>query len=705
MEEKKHHHEHEEHCGCHKHEHEEHCVCHKHEHEEHCGCHEHEHEEHCGCHEHKHEHEEHCGCHEHHHDHGCSCGHDHGEDGCGCGHDHGKEGGTKDWLIPVIGLAAMIAVILIPFADSLKWLQIALYAVIYLFVGHEVLLESAKHIAKGKIFDENFLMAVASIGAFVIGDYPEAIAVMIFYNVGEFCQNAAIRRSRKSVSDLMDIRPDYANLLSDGVEKRVAPQQVQPGDIIILRPGEKIPLDCTIIEGSTAVNTAALTGESVPADCGVGDMLMSGCINVTGVVKARVEKSFAQSTVSKVLALMEESSAKKTKPERFISRFAKVYTPIVCGIALLTAVIPPLFNGEWTHWIHTALTFLVISCPCALVISVPLSYVGGIGNASRYGILFKGSAAMEQLPKLSDLVCDKTGTVTEGRFTVKSIFAPGGDASEVLSIAAAAEQNTTHPIGRSIVERAQEEQIFIPEAESCKEIAGKGIEAVIGGKTVLAGSVRLLQENGVAIEKEMLEQTTVYLAEDGKYLGCITLADEIRPQAKPAFGKLQAAGICCTMLTGDRKDTAQKVASDLGLSGYRAELLPQDKVQAVEEILQKAKGSVAFVGDGVNDAPVLARADVGIAMGEIGSDAALEAADVVIMKDDLSRLPLAVRLSKQTRAIVYQNIIFALGIKLFIMVLGFAGYANMWLAVFADVGVALLAILNAVRPILTKKKV
>lgn len=672
----------------------------------HCG-HHHEHEEHGECHcGHYHKHEEHGECHcDHHHGHhehdGCHCD----DDGCGCGHDHGKEGTVKDWLIPLIGLVGMVAVSLIPFGETLKWLQIALYAVIYLFVGHEVLLESAKYIAKGKIFDENFLMTVASLGAFLIGDYPEAIAVMIFYCIGEFCQNAAIRRSKKSVSDLMDIRPDYANLITDGKEQKTDPQRVNIGATIVIRPGEKIPLDCVIVEGHTTVDTAALTGESVPAECGVGERLMSGCVNLTGVVKAKVEKTFEQSTVSKILALMEESSGKKTRPERFISRFAKVYTPIVCGIALLTAVIPSLFTGEWLTWIHTALTFLVISCPCALVISVPLSYVGGIGNASRYGILFKGSMALEQLPQLSDLVCDKTGTVTEGKFTVERICpAAGITEQKLLSYAAAAEQHTTHPIGRSILEKARMERMDIPETEDCEEIAGKGIRVSIDGESVLAGNAALLKENGITAAELTQEMTVVHLAKGSEYLGCITLVDRVRPQAKNAFSMLQKDGIRSTMLTGDREATAKRVAEELGLSGYKAELLPQDKVSAVEEIMSKAKGSVAFVGDGVNDAPVLARADVGIAMGEIGSDAALEAADVVIMKDDLSKLPLAVKLAKQTKAIVYQNIVFALGVKLFIMLLGFIGHANMWLAVFADVGVALLAILNAIRPILFKKK-
>ncbi len=606
----------------------------------------------------------------------------------------------------MIGLAAMFAVSLIPFAENLTWLKIVLYGLIYLFVGREVLIESCKHIARGKIFDENFLMTVASLGAFIIGDYPEAIVVMVFYNIGEFCQNAAVRRSRRSVSDLMDIRPDYANLLVNGEEKRVSPEQVQVGDIILIRPGERIPLDCCILEGSTTVNTAALTGESLPAECKAGDILMSGCVNITGVIKAKAEKSFAQSTVSKVLLLMEESSDKKAKPERFISRFAKVYTPIVCGVALLTAIIPPLFNHNWSEWIYTALTFLVISCPCALVISVPLSYVGGIGNASRHGILVKGSTALEQLPKLSDLVCDKTGTITEGRFTVHDIIS-GSNASEdeILSLAAAAEQNTTHPIGRSIFQKALSQGLPIQKIENGSEIPGKGVIVTSGEDRIIAGSSSLLAQNGIsALQNTPESGTVVYVAKNGLYLGCITLVDEIRPQAREAFAALQKSGVRCTMLTGDRKEAAQRVANTLSLADYKAELLPQDKVGALEEIMRSARGSTAFIGDGINDAPVLARADVGVAMGEIGSDAALEAADVVIMKDDLKKFPLAVKLARQTESIVYQNIIFALGIKLLIIILGFFQIANMWLAVFADVGVALLAILNAVRPLFFRKK-
>ncbi len=650
---------------------------------------------HCGYH-HDHKHVEYHGEHEHH----AHCG----SDCCGCGHDHGKEGHTKDWLIPLIGLVCLIAIVIIPFSEKFAVLEIILYGIVYLFVGHEVLIESAKHIAKGQIFDENFLMAVASIGAFAIGEYPEAIAVMILYNIGEFCQNAAIRRSKKSVSNLMDVRPDYANRIKDGKEERIHPQQAAVGDVIILRPGEKIPLDCSVIEGTTTVNTSALTGESLPVECHEGDALISGCINITGVVKAKVEKSFAQSTVNKVLALMEESTEKKANPERFISRFAKIYTPIICGIALLTAILPSLITGDWVRWIHTALTFLVISCPCALVISVPLSYVGGIGNASRHGILVKGSTALEQLPKLSNLVCDKTGTITEGVFSVAEVKAADGvEDKALLSVAAAAEMHTTHPIGRSIVKYARQNGIAVAAGSDYQEIAGKGIQMVIEDKTVLAGNAALLLENRVQFTPEQ-NGTVVYLAEDGKYLGCIHLIDAIRKEAKNAFAQLHHQNIRCTMLTGDKTEAAQQVATELSLADYKAELLPQDKVSALEGIMQQASGSVAFIGDGVNDAPVLARADVGIAMGSIGSDAALEAADIVIMKDDLTRIPLGIKLAKQTKTIVYQNIVFALGVKGLIMLLGFFGYANMWLAVFADVGVALLAIVNAVRPIISKRR-
>ena len=654
----------------------------------HCECHKHEHS--CGCHEEKHEHS--CGCHEQEHDCGC---------GCGCGHDHGKESGLRDWMVPLVGLFCLLLVGLIPIPWG--WLKTVLYAAIYLLVGHEVLIASVKHIVKGKIFDENFLMAVASLGAFLIGDSVEAIAVMIFYNLGEFCQNAAVRRSRRSVSQLMDIRPDHANLLVNGNEVRIDPAQAKVGDLLLIRPGEKIPLDCTGLEGSTTVDTAALTGESMPVECGIGAKLISGCINLTGVVKVRVDCTFAQSTVSRVLELMEESAAKKAKPERFISRFAKVYTPIVCGIALLTALLPSLLIGDPIKWIHTALTFLVISCPCALVISVPLSYVGGIGNASRHGILCKGSAAMELLPEMSDLVCDKTGTVTEGRFTVADIVSANGyTAQQLLQLAAAAEQHTTHPIGRSICEEAAKQGLTLAEVSDSKEISGKGIRCNMGGKVLLAGNAAFLAELGVTVDT--VDGTAVHIAYDGRYCGHIRLEDRIRANAKETFASLHKMGICSQMLTGDSVENAKAVAQKIGIDGYEAKLLPQDKVTALERIMKKARGNTAFIGDGINDAPVLARADIGIAMGSIGSDAALEAADVVIMRDDLSKLPLAVKLAKQTRRIVYQNIIFALGVKVLVMVCGFFGYANMWLAVFADVGVALLAILNAVRPILSKKK-
>ncbi len=668
---------------------------------------EHHHDHQCCCHKEQHEHKpESCNC-----KHGsCSCEHEHHhhyhhEDGCGCGHDHGKESALKDWLIPIIGLVLMIVVSLIPFGKQVFWLEVVLYAGIYLFVGHEVLLESAKHIAKGKLFDENFLMTVASLGAFLISDHAEAIAVMIFYCIGECCQNAAVRRSKKSVSDLMDIRPDYATVMQNGEAIKTDPQKVMVGETILIRPGERIPLDCVVIKGNTTVNTAALTGESLPAECSVGDNMISGCVNLTGTVSARVEKSFSQSTVSRVLSLMEESSAKKTRPERFITRFAKVYTPIVCGVALLTAIGGGLLSGAWMEWIHTALTFLVISCPCALVISVPLSYVGGIGNASRYGILCKGSLPLEQLTKLSDLVCDKTGTVTEGRFSVAQISPVEDiDAKTLLTLAASAEQNTTHPIGRSVMEKAKHEHLQPLKVESCEEYAGKGILANLDGEQLLCGNAALLMQHQIPFADEIKGQTVLYLAKGGRYLGYIALTDAIRPQAKQAFADLKHSGIRITMLTGDSEEAAQKVAAELDPDAYRAKLLPQDKVAAVEEILQKARGTVAFVGDGVNDAPVLARADVGIAMGEIGSDAALEAADVVIMQDDLTKLPLAVKLARQTKRIVYQNIIFALGVKLLVILLGLFGFANMWLAVFADVGVALLAIMNAIRPVLTHKK-
>lgn len=597
-------------------------------------------------------------------------------------------------------------------------LEAAAFLIPYVIVGYKVIFKAVRNILNGKIFDENFLMAVASMGAFVVGDYPEAVAVMFFYQVGELFEDYAVGKSRKSIAQLMNIRPDYANLKTEkGVEK-VSPEQVKVGDIIVIRPGEKVPLDGIVVSGHSTVDTAALTGESLPRDVSEGNEILSGCINLSGLIEVRTEKEFGQSTVSRILELVENATSQKAKTENFITRFAAVYTPAVVGAAVILAVIPPLVieDAAFSDWAYRALNFLVVSCPCALVISVPLGFFGGLGAASKIGVLVKGSNYLEAAAHAEYVVMDKTGTLTKGVFEVEKVqpadaFKAGEDAEtrkkELIRLAAAAESNSSHPISLSLRKAAEESFGFRTEDVQIKELtelAGHGVSAVIDGHKVLAGNHKLMDKEGLASESSDEAGTVVYVAVDGAYAGYILIADQIKDDAGEAVSGLKGRGIITVMLTGDSRAAAESVGNKLGLDRVYSQLLPEDKVNKVCELLEEKseKGKLMFVGDGINDAPVLARADVGVAMGGLGSDAAIEAADIVIMDDRPSKLLDLMKISKKTLAIVKQNIVFALGIKLLVLVLSAVGLASMWAAVFADVGVSMIAIINSMRALKVK---
>jgi Cd2+/Zn2+-exporting ATPase len=584
-------------------------------------------------------------------------------------------------------------------------LRLAAFLIPYAAAGWDVLWKAVRNILNGQVFDENFLMCTATVGALIIGEYPEAVAVMLFYQVGELFQNVAVSRSRQSISALMDIRPDYANIEKDGQLLRVDPEEVAVGDVIVIKAGERVPLDGTVLEGSSALDTAALTGESLPRDVSVGDEVISGCVNLSGLLHVKVRKPFGQSTVARILDLVENSSEKKAQAEHFITKFARYYTPIVVFAALALAVIPSLATGQWGVWVPRALNFLVVSCPCALVISIPLSFFGGIGGASKQGILVKGSNYLEALAQAGVVVFDKTGTLTQGRFSVTSIHPEGMDEGELLELAALAEQFSTHPISRSIVAAWG----GVPDQERVREVeeaAGHGVRAVIDGRTVLAGNRKLMDREGIPVNTVHDHSgTVIHVAVDGRYAGCLVIADQPKETSAQALRELKEAGIRQTvMLTGDAQGAAQAVADALGLDQFYAQLLPADKVERVEALLAEKgpREKLVFVGDGINDAPVLSRADIGVAMGALGSDAAIEAADIVLMDDDLLKLPAAVRIARKTLSIVRQNVVFALGVKLLVLILSAIGRANMWAAVFADVGVSVLAILNASRMLRVK---
>lgn len=585
------------------------------------------------------------------------------------------------------------------------WIRRLAFLIPYAVIGWDVLWRAVRNIAHGQVFDENFLMTIATLGAMVTGEYPEGVAVMLFYQVGELFQGYAVGRSRRSIAKLMDIRPDYANREQDGELIQVDPEEVAIGEVIVIKPGERIPLDGVVRDGRSTVDTAALTGESLPREVEPGDDVISGCINQSGTLRVQVTKAFGESTVAKILNLMENSSAKKARAENFITRFAKIYTPVVVIGAVLLAVLPPLFfSGEWAEWIHRALIFLVISCPCALVISVPLSFFGGIGGASKAGVLIKGGNYLEALARVETVVFDKTGTLTKGVFNVTAIHPDAVSEAQLLEIAALAECDSDHPVSRSLRE-TYGKAIDRSRVGRVEELAGRGVRAVVDGRTVCVGNDKLMEEVGVDWHPCHRVGTTVHVAVDGTYAGHLVISDEVKPDAARAIEALRREGVRKTvMLTGDAKAVGESVAKELGVDEVHAELLPADKVDQVEALLtQKSpKGTLAFVGDGINDAPVLSRADVGIAMGGMGSDAAIEAADIVLMDDKPSKIAEAVEISRKTLRIVRQNIVFALAIKALVLLLGALGLANMWEAVFADVGVSVLAILNAMRAMRNK---
>ena len=614
----------------------------------------------------------------------------------------------KKMLIRIIIAAVLIVVFSLLPAEG--YLRFVLFMIPYLVIGYDILKKAFKGILNKQVFDENFLMAVATVGAIFLGDYSEGVAVMLFYQIGELFQSYAVGKSRRNISELMDIRPDYANIEKDGTLEQVDPDEVEIGTIIVVQPGEKVPIDGVITEGTSTLNTSALTGESLPRDAKAGDEVISGCINMTGLLKIRTTKEFGESTVSKILELVENSSSRKSKSENFISKFAKYYTPAVCYGALALAFIPPIVllimgkSAMWGDWIYRALTFLVISCPCALVISIPLSFFAGIGGASNQGILVKGSNYLETLAQTKYVVFDKTGTMTQGVFEVSGIHHNKMPDEKLLEYAALAECSSSHPISKSL-QKAYGKPIDRNRVTDIEEISGNGVIAKVDGISVAAGNTKLMNRLGIAYQDCHHVGTVVHMAIDGKYAGHILISDIIKPHAKEAIAELKKAGISKTvMLTGDSKRVADQVAEELGIQEVYSELLPADKVSRVEELLnQKSeKAKLAFVGDGINDAPVLSRADIGIAMGALGSDAAIEAADIVLMDDDPLKISKAIKIARKCIRIVYENIYFAIGIKILCLILGALGIANMWVAIFADVGVMILAVLNAIRTLFVK---
>ena len=674
-------------------------MAHEHHHEQKCYSHEHEHQ-------HKQQHHEHECCeHEHHHEHEHGHNHEH--------HHHEHEGSLKSQIIKIaIAVALLVAAVIIEKrCDLPTWQLLLVYLIPYLFIGFNTLKEAAEGLAHGEAFNEHFLMSIATIGALCIGflpnaetQFPEAVFVMLFFQVGELFESYAEGKSRESIAHLMDIRPDVANVERNGKVESISPEQVEVAETIIIKPGEKVPLDGIVIEGTTSLNTVALTGESVPREIVEGDEVISGCINLSGVIKVRTTKSFGESTVSKIINLVENATESKSKSETFISRFARVYTPIVVFAAIAFALLPPLFSGNFAGvfpiWLYRALMFLVVSCPCALVISVPLTFFGGIGGASRKGILIKGSNYMDVLAKVGTVVFDKTGTLTHGRFEVTAVHPDTCDEHQLLHLAAHVEHFSTHPIGAALRDAFPDEANDGCSISEVEEIAGHGIRAKVDDKIVCVGNTKMMDSIGAMWHDCHHVGTIIHVAIDGEYAGHIVINDKIKEDSAEAIAALKSLGISRTvMLTGDRKEVGEDVAQKLGLSEYHAELLPVDKVQYVEQLLnEKQEGKfLAFVGDGINDAPVLARADVGIAMGGLGSDAAIEAADVVLMDDQPSKIAIAIRIARRTLSIAKQNVWFAIGVKVAVLVLAAFGIATMWMAVFADVGVTVLAVFNSMR--------
>ncbi len=616
----------------------------------------------------------------------------------------------KKVLVRII--VAFVLLVILSFVPIEGWIQFALYMIPYLVIGYDILKKAVKGIMNRQVFDENFLMAVATVGAIALGDYKEGVAVMLFYQIGELFQSYAVGKSRRNISELMDIRPDYANVEQDGELVQVDPDEVEIGTIILVKPGEKIPIDGIVTEGASSLNTSALTGESLPREAKEGDEVISGCINMTGLLKIRTTKEFGESTVSKILELVENSSSRKSRSENFISKFARIYTPAVCYGAVALALIPPIVRmvflglpADFGTWIYRALTFLVISCPCALVISIPLSFFAGIGGASKEGVLVKGSNYLETLSQTRYVVFDKTGTMTQGVFEVSGIYPAALSKEELVEYAACAESYSSHPISKSL-QKAYGREIDKNRVTDVKEISGKGITAQVDDRLVAAGNGKLMDQLSIPYTTCNEVGTLVYVAVDGKFAGCILISDLLKPHAREAIAALKKAGVTRTvMLTGDTKRVADAVAAELGIHEVCSELLPADKVSRVEELLaeKNEKEKLAFVGDGINDAPVLSRADIGIAMGALGSDAAIEAADIVLMDDDPLKIAKAIKISRKCIRIVYENIYFAIGIKVICLILGALGIANMWAAIFADVGVMVIAVLNAIRALFVKK--
>ena len=672
-----------------------------HHHEGHAhGCgHHHDHDAHeCGCSHHPEHGDKECCC-GHRHDHGdqeCHCGghHDHDHEcGCGCdcgGHQHGQDGKTAAVLL------AGAVMLLVGLRYGGSWLGILACLVGYYLLGKDVLTTAFRNLTKGHVFDENFLMSIATLGAFLIGEAPEAVGVMLFYRVGEYFEHKAVERSRKQIMDAVDLRPEVVRLVKGDEVVEIPAEEAAAGDLLLVRPGDRIPLDGIVVSGESRIDTAPITGEPVPVRAGVGDSVISGCVNTVGQLIIRAEKPLSESMVTRILDSVENAAASKPQFQRFITRFARIYTPIVVGIAAVTAVIPSLVTGQWSYWVYTALSFLVMSCPCALVLSVPLAFFAGIGAGSKKGILFKGGQSMEAMAKVKAVVVDKTGTITKGEFKVQTVV--GG--MPVMQICASCEQQSSHPIAASIVAAAKDGKLELLSPEKLLELPGKGIHATLQGNDVLCGSARLLQERGIVFADPRENGTTVHVAVNGMYQGYLVVGDTVKAGAEPAVRQLRDKGIETVMLTGDGEDAARAVAGLVGIREIHAGLLPQQKLEKLQTI-RKEKGAAMFVGDGINDAPVLAGADVGAAMGS-GADAAIEAADVVFMTSDAEAIPQALSIATETNRIAWQNVVFALAVKLIVMVLGLMGHASMWLAVFADSGVALLCVLNSIRMLYKK---
>lgn len=646
---------------------------------------------------HHHEHDHDCSCgHHHEHDHDCGCGHhhDHGHD-CGCGDHHEHSGGEKQ-EIPVLILGAAMLMIGLRYHKTAGWFALLACLLGYWILGKDVVKTALKNLIRGHVFDENFLMSIATIGAFFIGEYPEAVGVMLFYRVGEYFEHKAVERSRKQIMEAVDLRPEVVQLVENEEIREIPAEAAKAGDLLLVRPGDRIPLDGVVVTGESRIDTSPITGEPVPVRVTEGDSVISGCVNTVGQLIIRAEKPLAESMVTRILNSVENAAASKPRFERFITRFARIYTPIVVAAAALTAIVPSLITGQWNYWVYTALSFLVMSCPCALVLSVPLAFFAGIGAGSRKGILFKGGQSMEALSKIKTVVMDKTGTVTKGEFKVQTVV--GG--LPVLQICASCEQRSTHPIAASIVTAAREKGLELINPEKMLELPGKGIHAVLQGNDVLCGSAVLLRERGIVFVDPQENGTKVHVAMNGMYRGYLVVGDTVKAGAERAVRQLRMKGIETVMLTGDGEDAARAVAGLVGIREVHAGLLPQQKLEHLRTI-RKETGAVMFVGDGINDAPVLAGADVGAAMGS-GADAAIEAADVVFMTSDVEAVPQALQIAAETNKVAWQNVVFALAVKLIVMVLGLSGHASMWLAVFADSGVAMLCVLNSIRMLYQK---